>query len=224
MTRSGCGADGPDALRCEPSPDVEVRPLRQAQGATVATTADDHRARRCARARRADLAQSVSDLGRGTLHLPVEGVLIAAALLLLPQRAARVLATIAGVCLGISSVLTVLDIGFLAVLARPFDPIADWALADSVVDLLTGSLGRRGAVAALVGFAVLVVGAAGRGDPRRPAIGGCAASGTGHDRPASSPRSCRCASSPSHSAPRSFPAYRSRRPVPPPWACNGLSG
>ena len=75
------------------------------------------------------------------LHLPVEGVLVAAPLLMLPGRAGRVLAVIAGVVLGVSSVLTVLDIGFLAVLARPFDPIVDWVLADSVVDLLAGSLG-----------------------------------------------------------------------------------
>ena len=102
------------------------------------------------------MPNKLSEVGRGMLHLPVEGVLIAAALLLLPRSAGRVLAVIAGVLLGISSVLTVLDIGFLAVLARPFDPIADWVLADSVVDLLAGSLGRRGAVAALVGFAVLV--------------------------------------------------------------------
>ena len=101
------------------------------------------------------MPNQLSEVGRGMLHLPVEGVLIAAALLWLPRSAGRVLAIIAGVLLGISSVLTVLDIGFLAVLARPFDPIADWFLADSVVDLLTGSLGRRGAVAALVGFAVL---------------------------------------------------------------------
>ena len=74
------------------------------------------------------------------MHLPVEGVLIAA-LLMLPGRTGRVLAVIAGVVLGVSSVL---DIGFLAVLARPFEPIADWVLADSVVDLLAGSLGRRG--------------------------------------------------------------------------------
>ena len=97
-----------------------------------------------------------NEVGRGMLHLPVEGVLVAAALLLLPGRVGRVLAVIAGGVLGISSVLTVLDIGFLAILARPFDPIADWVLADSVVDLLAGSLGRGGAVAALVGFAVLV--------------------------------------------------------------------
>ena len=96
------------------------------------------------------------EVGRGMLHLPVEGVLIAAALLMLPGRAGRVLAVIAGVALGVSSVLTVLDIGFLAVLARPFDPIVDWVLADSVVDLLAGSLGRRGAVAALAAFAVIV--------------------------------------------------------------------
>ena len=67
-----------------------------------------------------------------------------------------VLATAAGAVLGLLTVLTVLDFGFLNVLSRPFDPTADWHLADSVVHLLTGSLGRPGAIAALVGFLVLV--------------------------------------------------------------------
>ncbi len=93
--------------------------------------------------------------GPAALHLPLEAVLGAALLLVLPARAGRVLATSAGALLGVLTVLTVLDLGFLSVLSRPFDPTADWHLADSVLDLLTGSLGRTGAVAALVGFLAL---------------------------------------------------------------------
>lgn len=95
-------------------------------------------------------------IGPAALHLPLEAVLGAALLLALPARVGMVLATIAGAVLGLLTVLTVLDLGFVSVLSRPFDPTSDWHLADSVVDLLTGSLGRRGAVAALVGFLVLV--------------------------------------------------------------------
>jgi phosphatidylglycerophosphate synthase len=95
-------------------------------------------------------------LGPAMLHLPLEAVLGAALLLVLPVRTGLVLATVAGAVLGLLTVLTVLDFGFLAVLSRPFDPTADWHLAGSVIDLLTGSLGRTGAVAALTGFLALV--------------------------------------------------------------------
>ena len=93
-------------------------------------------------------------LARGSLvQIPVEAVIGAGLLVLLPRRVALPLATIVGALLGVLTVLALLDVGFLAILARPFDPIADWGLADSVVHLLTGSLGRRGAIAAVAGFA-----------------------------------------------------------------------
>jgi len=100
----------------------------------------------------------LSDLGVGMLFVPLEGVLTAAALLVLPPLAGRVLTNVFGVVLGMHAVLTVLDVGFLAVLARPFDPTADWGLTDSMIELLSGSLGRQGAVAALVAGALLLVG------------------------------------------------------------------
>ncbi len=93
-------------------------------------------------------------LAHGSLvQIPVEAVIGAGLLVLLPRRVALPLATIVGALLGVLTVLALLDVGFLAILARPFDPIADWGLADSVVHLLTGSLGRRGAIAAVAGFA-----------------------------------------------------------------------
>ena len=95
-------------------------------------------------------------VGPAALHLPLEAVLGAALLLVLPARVGMVLATAAGAVLGLLTMLTVLDFGFVNVLSRPFDPTADWHLAGSVVQLLTGSLGRPGAIAALVGFLVLV--------------------------------------------------------------------
>lgn len=91
------------------------------------------------------------------LQLPLEAVLGAALLLVLPPRAGRVLATVGGGLLGLLTALAVLDLGFARVLSRPFDPVSDWRLADSVVHLLTGSLGRAGAVVALAGFVLLVV-------------------------------------------------------------------
>lgn len=104
------------------------------------------------------MPNQASDFGIGMLFVPLEGVLVAAALLAMPRRAGRVLTVVAGVLLGVCAVLTVLDIGFLAVLARPFDPFTDWGLTDSVIELLSGSLGRQGAIAAVVVFALLVAG------------------------------------------------------------------
>ena len=95
-------------------------------------------------------------VGPAALHLPLEAVLGGALLLVLPARLGMVLATAAGAVLGGLTMLTVLDFGFENVLSRPFDPTADWHLAGSVVQLLTGSLGRPGAIAALVGFLALV--------------------------------------------------------------------
>ena len=93
--------------------------------------------------------------------LPIEPVLAAAVLLLVAPRVGRIVATGAGIGLGLVSVLAVLDLGFRSVLSRPFDPTSDWALADSVVHLLTGTMGRHGAIAAVVaalgGAVVLLV-------------------------------------------------------------------
>src|ERR671911_185221 len=95
-------------------------------------------------------------IGPAALHLPLEAVLGAALLLALPARVGMVLATIAGAVLGLLTVLTVLDLGFVSVLSRPFDPTSDWHLADSVVDLLTGSLRRRGVARSVLGVLVPV--------------------------------------------------------------------
>ena len=103
------------------------------------------------------LPRAPGEAGLGALQLPLEAVLGAALLLVLPARVSRVLATVAGGLLGLLTALAVLDFGFVRVLSRPFDPVSDWRLADSVVHLLTGSLGRAGAVVALAGFLVLVV-------------------------------------------------------------------
>jgi hypothetical protein len=98
----------------------------------------------------------------GFLRLPVEALVGVAVLLLLPARARLPLAVLAGALLGLLTVLKILDIGFSAVLARPFDPVFDWALLDDGLSFLgesTGPAGVVGAVAAAVAIAagVLVV-------------------------------------------------------------------
>ncbi len=89
------------------------------------------------------------------VRIPVEGLIGLALLLLLPVWPRRVVATVAGVVLGLLTVLKVLDMGFFAVLARPFDPVLDWPLLGNAKDFLTTSIGGVGATIAAVVAVVL---------------------------------------------------------------------
>jgi hypothetical protein len=51
----------------------------------------------------------------------------------------------------------VLDIGFLAVLDRPFEPLSDWSLFGPGLGVLGDSIGRPGAIAVGVGASLLVL-------------------------------------------------------------------
>src|SRR4029453_7491601 len=61
----------------------------------------------------------------------------------------------AGVALGLLTIMKILDMGFFAVLARPFDPVLDWILLGSAAEFLTASIGRAGAIGSMAGAAVL---------------------------------------------------------------------
>ena len=88
-------------------------------------------------------------------RIPLEGLLGAVLLLLLPARPGRVLATLAGVGLAASTVLSVLDLGFYQALDRPFDPVFDAVLVRDGVEFLRSSLGRTGAVGVVAGVLAL---------------------------------------------------------------------
>jgi hypothetical protein len=87
------------------------------------------------------------------LRIPIEGLLGVALLIALPPRALRVLAVAAGTLLGLLTVLRVFQMGFLAILGRPFDPIFDWSQLGSGVTLLEDSMGPAGAIGTTVGAA-----------------------------------------------------------------------
>jgi hypothetical protein len=94
------------------------------------------------------------------LRLPVEVLVGVAVLLVLPARARRPVAIVGGAVLGLLTVLKILDIGFSAVLARPFDPVLDWALLDDGLGFLgssTGPAGQVAAVAAAIGVTIGVL-------------------------------------------------------------------
>ncbi|TDC97216.1 sulfatase [Actinomadura sp. 7K507] len=83
-------------------------------------------------------------------RIPVEGVAGVALILAAPARIRRYVAGIAGAVLGVLSVLKVMDIGFEAVMFRPFDLVLDWPLLSPAVEFVEGSAGRAGAIGAVI--------------------------------------------------------------------------
>ncbi|MFI2351718.1 sulfatase [Streptomyces sp. NPDC019443] len=90
-------------------------------------------------------------------RIPVEGIFGAALLLVLPPKAKKVVAVLAGVGLGLLTILKFLDIGFHSALDRPFDPMLDWILFDDAEAFLGDSVGQAGAIGAVIGVVVLVL-------------------------------------------------------------------
>ncbi len=91
------------------------------------------------------------------LRLPVEGLVIVAVALMLPAGARRVFAVVVGVVLGLLTLVKFFDMGFYAAFDRPFNPVTDWSYADSAFGVLGDSIGRTGAIAAVVGAVVIAV-------------------------------------------------------------------
>lgn len=90
------------------------------------------------------------------LRIPAEGIIAAGLLLLLPLKVGRVVAGLAGAVIGVLALLKIVDMGFFAVLARPFDPVLDWPLLGAAVGFLTEATGRATAIGAVVAAALLV--------------------------------------------------------------------
>ncbi|MFC5746371.1 sulfatase [Actinomadura rugatobispora] len=88
-------------------------------------------------------------------RVPVEGVLLVALVVIVPARARRTVAVLAGAAIGVMTIVKVVDMGFYQVLARPFDPVLDWVLIGSGVEFLDSSFGRAGAIAAVIGIVLL---------------------------------------------------------------------
>ena len=87
--------------------------------------------------------------------IPLELILGAVLLLLLPLRVRLPAATVLAVLLAALTLLKIIDACFYAALSRPFDLVLDWRLAGGAWELLTSSLGLPTAL--LVTFAALLV-------------------------------------------------------------------
>ncbi|KAA9165658.1 sulfatase [Amycolatopsis acidicola] len=91
------------------------------------------------------------------LRIPVEAIAGFGLVLLLPGRARRVVAILAGVLLALLTVLKVTDMGFNVAFERPFDLVTDWSFFGPAFDLLEKSAGHAGAIAEVAGIGLLAV-------------------------------------------------------------------
>ncbi|MQA13451.1 MAG: sulfatase [Pseudonocardiaceae bacterium] len=102
-----------------------------------------------------------NEIGRITpeafVRIPLVGLVIVALALILGPRAKRAVAALVGTFLGLLVIAKVLDMGFFAVLDRPFDPVRDWTYLGSAVGVLGTSIGQAAAVAVAAAAALLVV-------------------------------------------------------------------
>jgi hypothetical protein len=90
--------------------------------------------------------------------VPLEALLGVALLLLLPGKARRAAAPLFGVVLGSLAILKLLDLGFKAVLARPFEPAVDWTLLNDAMRFLAGAIGPISAIGCLAAAVIFCTG------------------------------------------------------------------
>ena len=92
------------------------------------------------------------------LRIPIEGLVVVALLLVLPPRARKIVGIVAGVLLGLVTIVKLLDIGFFESLGRPFDPVGDWSFFGPGIDFLNGAIGHAGAIVAVVVVILVAIG------------------------------------------------------------------
>jgi hypothetical protein len=94
-----------------------------------------------------------TELGRLTVGtfvtVPLEALLGAGLLLVLPEKPRWVASLVFGVALGLLAIMKLLDMGFSATLAKPFDPAGDWDLLNDAMRFLAGVIGPLSAIGCL---------------------------------------------------------------------------
>lgn len=94
---------------------------------------------------------------RSFVRIPAEALLGIGLAVVLPPRPRRVVAVLAGLGMGLLLILKFLDMGFYAVLVRPFDPVLDWTFVRDGMEFLSTSEGSVGAFVAIGGIVILAV-------------------------------------------------------------------
>ncbi len=92
------------------------------------------------------------------LRIPIELLVLVAIGVLLPRRAGTIVLVVAGVLLGLLTILKILDIAFWEALRRPFDLVVDWRYAGSTVGLVHDSFGPVLGTVILAVFGLVIVG------------------------------------------------------------------
>jgi hypothetical protein len=88
-------------------------------------------------------------------QIPLEGLLLVTLVLVLPPRARRITAVVAGVVVGLLTIIKIFDMGFFEVLDRPFDSVIDWRYLGSAVGVVDDSAGRTAAIGVVVAVVLL---------------------------------------------------------------------
>jgi hypothetical protein len=79
---------------------------------------------------------------RAFVRLPLEALVVVALALVLPRTARRLMPWLLGPLLGLLVIVKLLDIGFLTLFDRRFDPIQDVGYAGTGIETLRASIGR----------------------------------------------------------------------------------
>jgi phosphatidylglycerophosphate synthase len=92
-------------------------------------------------------------------RIPLEGLVLVAVGLVLPARPRRVLAVLAGMGLGLLTLVKVLDMGFTSEVGRPFDPVLDRSSLGPAIGVVRDSIGSvaTDVVLVLLGLALVLV-------------------------------------------------------------------
>lgn len=91
------------------------------------------------------------------VRIPVEAIFGAAVLIALPRKPRIVVAALAGLGLGAQMILNFLDMGFKEYLGRDFNLVLDWALFSDAQAYLQDTIGRTGALGAVIALVVFVL-------------------------------------------------------------------
>jgi hypothetical protein len=91
-------------------------------------------------------------------RIPIEGLIGAAVLMVLPGIWRKIVAIAAGAFLGLLIIVQVLDYFMWTFLNRQFDLVADWGLLDDGLNFLRDAVGRAGSIVVLVVAVLLAAG------------------------------------------------------------------
>jgi hypothetical protein len=93
------------------------------------------------------------------VRIPVEGLVLVAAALVLPPRPRRIVAAVAGILLGVLTFAKILNIAFYEFVDRAFNPVFDWGSIGSALGVVRDELGptRTDIGLALLGLGLILL-------------------------------------------------------------------